>query len=205
MAGCGVNPIPEPPVEPSIDGPIAVIPTCPSCLGEITVTGNAGDADSVWAVNLDGDRAPVIGSVDEGMFMVSLQAVPGDEVRFQARRADMRSRPVDLIVVLEGEMTLPVRPFDGCWSLPLEQDVAGATTIDLSHDCGDTLMVDRIALHPALSDGVALEAPQTPLDVTAGAAFNAAVTPSGSFNESILLIQVGAPSIDRRAITLFGR
>ncbi|WP_437816345.1 hypothetical protein [Sorangium sp. So ce1078] len=217
VAGCGVNPIPEPPSAPALAGDV-VGAICDECDGApMDVTGGPGsarDADAVWAVNLDGTAPPAVAEVGaDGSFALSLEAGLGNEVRLQARRGELRGEPVDLVAA-DGVLAGAPRPLEGCFhvepELALTDTAVGdvsAGVLRLEHDCAAPLAIDAIALRtpaPELSLQGALApvvlAPGEPLEV------RVELRPRASGpREEVLLVEVSSPEVTRRAVTLFGR
>ncbi|WP_437804162.1 hypothetical protein [Sorangium sp. So ce693] len=218
VAGCGVNPIPEPPFErpPALAGDV-VGAVCDECDGApLKLTGAPGsvtDADVVWAVNLDGTAPPVVAPVAaDGSFALDIDGLRGDELRLQARRGALRSEPVDLIAG-RGALELSPRPLAGCFEvereLALPEAAVGAmssSAIALAHSCGAPLAIDRIALR-APAPEYSLEGTAAPVVLEAGSAGELRVvyrpTEAAARGEEVALIEVSSPEVFRRAVTLF--
>ncbi|WP_437572332.1 hypothetical protein [Sorangium sp. So ce542] len=217
VAGCGVNPIPEPPSAPAFAGDV-VGAICDECDGApMDVTGGPGSvkgADLVWAVNLDRTGAPVVAPVEEdGSFALQIDAFRGHELRLQARRGAARSAPADLVA--GGGVLVPApRPLAGCFQvepeLALPETAAGAVSaraLPLVHTCAAPLAIDAIALR-APAPGYLLEGATAPVTLEAGEAADVRVVfqpVEDATREEVLLIEVSSPEASRRAVTLFVR
>ncbi|WP_437648817.1 hypothetical protein [Sorangium sp. So ce362] len=219
VAGCGVNPIPEPPSAPALAGDL-VGAFCDGCDGapvELELAGGPGsvkDAELVWAVNLDGAGPPVVAPVaDDGSFALQIGAVRGDELRVQARRGAARSEPADLVVE-SGVLERAPRPLADCFQvepeLALPATAAGAAVsraLRLVHTCAAPLAIDAIALR-APAPGVLLEGATAPVVLEAGEATEVRVVfqpVEDAAREEVLLVEVSSPEVSRRAVTLFAR
>ncbi|WP_437591648.1 hypothetical protein [Sorangium sp. So ce1000] len=219
VAGCGVNPIPEPPFEraPALAGDV-VGKVCDECDGApLKLTGAPGsvtDADLVWAVNLDGTAPPVVAPVaDDGSFALDIDGIRGDELRLQARRGALRSEPADLIAGA-GVLEPSPRPLDGCFQvereLGLPETSVGAVsirTIQLVHACSAPLAIDSIALR-APAPEYSLEGAAAPVVLEAGSVEDLRVVyrpTAAAAREEVALIEVSSPEVFRRAVTLFVR
>ena len=128
--GCGVDPLPDPPVtEPSLvggfDGGV-----CAQCDGQAKLSGGPGSvvaADVLWAVNLDLETPPVTVPVDaDGSFAFFLDAVEENEIRLQARSGDLRSAPLDVVMPFEGGVQPASRPLADCFVVQPELELADA-------------------------------------------------------------------------------
>jgi hypothetical protein len=214
--GCGVDPLPEPPAPALVgdfDGGV-----CIACDGQAGLSGGPGsvrDADTLWAVNLDRDFPPVTVPVAaDGSFGLFLPAVEGDEIRIQARRDDLRSAPLDLVMRMTGGVEEAPRPLSDCFVLPLELELAdtaiGEVTSDLvrvAHGCVAPLQVDAVVLRAPSSD-FTVSVPALPIVLAPGEFLDVAIDfspPGAGLREEVLLIEVSQPEVDRRPITLFGR
>ncbi|MEJ7730362.1 MAG: hypothetical protein WKG00_14230 [Polyangiaceae bacterium] len=216
--GCGVDPLPEPPAPApqllgDFDGGV-----CSACDGQASVSGASGsvvDADSVWAVNLDREAPPVVVPVaSDGSFGLFLPAIEGDEIRIQARRDDLRSTPLDLVMLVAGGVDEAPRPLSDCFVLPLELAFADtaiggltAGSVRIEHGCAAPLQVDAVVLRAPSSD-FSVSVPTLPIVLAPGEFLDVAIDfspPGAGLREEVLLIEVSQPEVDRRPITLFGR
>ncbi|MGK3996321.1 hypothetical protein [Sorangium sp. So ce1024] len=215
-AGCGVNPIPEPPAAPELGDVIGdVCLVCDTWTVDLAGgPGSARNADVVWAVNLDGTAPPMVAEVGaDGSFAFSIEARTGDEVRVQARRGDQRSAPADLVVA-KGLLKPAPRPLAGCFDVEPELElpdaaVGGVSTgvLRVEHDCADPLTIDAIALRAPAAD-LAVQGAPAPVVVAPGEPLDVRVElrPSASGpREEVLLIEASSPAATRRAVTLLGR
>lgn len=217
LAGCGVDPLPEPPAAPKLVGDV-VTDACPVCDGQTRIHAGPGsvvDADTIWVADLDQPLPIVTAPVaNDGSFEVFFDAIEGDELRLQARRGDLRSAPVDLLMPASGVLEPAPRPLADCFTLAAElalDDTAVAqsstATIRVEHTCSGALTVDSIALRAPSAD-LGVSAPGTPLVLAPGDFVDVAIdfhpTTTG-LREEVLIVEVSAPAADRRAVTLFGR
>ncbi|NUP12680.1 MAG: hypothetical protein HOW73_42110 [Polyangiaceae bacterium] len=213
LAGCGVNPLPVP---PELGGEISGS-TCLPCDGTIRVAGEPGsakNADAVWLVNLDRQSEPLLVPVaNDGSFEALMDALPGDEIRLQARRDELRSVPLDLVATVDAVLEPAARPLADCFvvepELELDDATVGATsfaTLTLSHDCDTSLTIDSIALR-APAPAFEIAAPVAPFVLAPGETTTVTIqlTPEAAgLVEEVLLIEVSSPEPDRRPVTLFG-
>ncbi|WP_437969419.1 hypothetical protein WMF04_09015 [Sorangium sp. So ce260] len=217
VAGCGVNPIPEPPSAPALAGDV-VGAICDGCDGApMEVTGGPGSvtgADVIWAVNLDGTGEPVVAPVEEdGSFALQIDAVRGSELRLQARRGAIRAEPADLVAG-SGVLERAPRPLADCFEVQPELALpwaavgaASTSALRLAHTCAAPLAIDAIALR-APAPGYLLEGATAPVVLEAGDATDVRVVlqpVEGAAREEVLLIEVSSPEVSRRAVTLFVR
>jgi hypothetical protein len=217
VAGCGVNPVPEPPAAPALVGEVSGA-YCDACDDPVIDLaggpGSARNADAVWAVNLDGTAPPAVAEVGaDGSFVLSLEASPGDEVRLQARRGERRSEPVDRVVAV-GVLESAPRPLADCLrvapELALPDTAVGEAStgvLRIEHGCGAPLAIDAIALR-APAEELVVQGTPAPVVVEPGEPLEVLVTfrprASGA-REEVLLLEVSSPAATRRAVTLFGR
>jgi hypothetical protein len=217
IAGCSISPVPEPPVtQPTLDGRVD-IGSCATCDGPLFLQGGpgaVGDATTIWAVDLDQTTAPAFAGVaSDGSYKLYMDGNVGDEIRLQARRGELRSTPVDIVVGNDSPLALAPRPLADCFKvitdLVFGSQLAGAKTsraIVLTQTCGAPLTLSRIALRVA-SSAFILTAPATPVALESGAELTVEVSYTaqpGAVDEEILLVETSAPSKDRRAIALAG-
>lgn len=216
VAGCGVNPIPEPPSAPALIGEV-IGEVCDVCdVRVVDLVGGPGsvrNADIVQAVNLDGTAPPAVAEVGvDGSFVLSLEAVLGDEVRLQARRGEHRSEPEDRTVAI-GALESAPRPLADCFHVEPELVLPDAAVGEVStgvlrieHGCAAPLAIDAIALRAPAAEFIpgapapVVLAPGEPIEVRVEHRPRA----SGA-REEVLLIEVSSPAATRRAVTLFGR
>ncbi|WP_437627992.1 hypothetical protein [Sorangium sp. So ce1151] len=219
VAGCGVNPIPEPPAAPELGDVTGDV--CMVCdTGPVDLAGGPGsatNADAVWAVNLDGTAPPAVAEVGaDGSFFLSPDVRLGDEVRVQARRGEHRSAPVDLVVA-DGVLERAPRPLADCFHVEPELELPDTAAFEVStvalrleHSCADPLAIDAIALRAPAAD-LALPGGPAPVVLAPGEPLDVRVEfrPRASgLREEVLLIEASSPAVTavtRRAVTLFGR
>ncbi|XYI03983.1 hypothetical protein ACMHYB_11310 [Sorangium sp. So ce1128] len=215
-AGCGVNPIPEPPAAPELGDVIGDV--CMVC-DRSTVDlaggpGSATNADVVWAVSLDRTAPPAVADVGaDGSFALALEAYLGDEVRVQARRGEHRSAPADLVVA-DGVLKGAPRPLADCFHVEPELELpdtavgeVSTVALRLEHGCADPLAIDAIALRAPAAD-LAVQGGPAPVVLAPGEPLDVRVEfrPRASGpREEVLLIEASSPASTRRAVTLFGR
>lgn len=214
LAGCGVDPLPEP---PSLVGDL-LGQACGACDGQGKVTGRPGSvtgADRIWVVNLDGQEPPVTAPVAaDGSFELFVSAMEGDEIRLQARRDELRSEPRDAVMVTSGALGAAPRPLSSCFVVAPELAFTDTTVGDaapkalrLQHTCAAPLQIDAVTLRAPSAD-FTVTAPAVPLVLAPGAFADVSVdfAPSAvGLREEVLLIEVAQPEVDRRPVTLFGR
>ncbi|XXT25516.1 hypothetical protein WME94_10395 [Sorangium sp. So ce429] len=216
VAGCGVNPIPEPPAAPELGDVLGDI--CMVCDTQTVDLaggpGSARNADVVWAVDLDGTAPPVVAEVGaDGSFVLALDAYLGDEVRVQARRGEHRSAPADLVVA-DGVLERAPRPLADCFHVEAELELPDTAIGEVStgvlrlvHDCAAPLAIDAIALRAPAAD-LALQGGPAPVVVAPGEPLDVRVElrpRAAGPREEVLLIEASSPADTRRAVTLFGR
>jgi hypothetical protein len=190
--------MPEP---PSIDGgrispgPLGIIAL--SEPHELPVAGAPGAATpgaTLRALNLDREVPIVSGPVAaDGSFNTSLLASSGDELRFQALLAGMRSLPADFLYASAGgDQLVPSSRLD-CLALSpgfdLDVPASGSARLRIENSCARTVTLasprfrsgGRFTLDAAL-----------PLEIAAGseASLDVRVTPAASGAEDVLFIDV---------------
>ncbi|WP_438031188.1 hypothetical protein [Sorangium sp. So ce233] len=216
VAGCGVNPIPEPPAAPELGDVIGdLCMVCDTWTVDLAGgPGSARNADEIWAVSLDGTAPPAVAEVDaDGSFALALEADLGDEVRVQARRGEQRSAPADLVVA-QGVLKRAPRPLADCFDVEPELELPDTAVgevstgvLRLEHDCAEPLVIDAIALR-APADDVGVGEVSAPVVLAPGEPRDVRVELRSSApgpREEVLLIEVSSPAATRRAVTLFGR
>jgi hypothetical protein len=218
LAGCVVNPVPEPPSAPELFGRHLHGVPCGPCDGPAVVKGERGatrSAETVSAVNLDTSDAPVFEPVRlDGSFRIVVDALSGDEIRVRALRDDLRSAPVDLLLLPSGLLRPVSRPLASCLVVEPElsfgdRAVGGAAsrTLRVAHTCPEPVQVAAIALRASASD-FTLDAEAAPITLNAGdfVDLRATFEPSTTgLREDLLIIDIAAPERDRRVVTLVGR
>lgn len=210
LFGCAVSPQPTP---PNLDPQRIMGTGGPEAVSQPTVNGAAGAVDpaegAVVLTNLDRDVAPVAEPVRaDGSFVVTVAGAFTDELRLQVRSGGVRSEPLD-VVSIDGEIYMEAERPLGCFTVdpPYELDFGVVRssvrrTIELRNDCPD-----RVEIAPRFrmgSTAFALEG--MPAGVDAGERVEVTViatAPASAIDEETLLIEVSAPMVDRRPITLF--
>jgi hypothetical protein len=221
--GCAGTPQTDPPntrvtdppdaPAPELDGEhLELEPTTRGPSGPARVlVGSAGavspPAATVHLTNLDSTDAPVEAEANaDGSFRIEFGAELGAQLRLQVRADGQRSEPLDLVVDAGG--LVPFVPELGCWTTDpeFELELVGPSSapIELFNDCAQPLVVAGVALRttssPFLVSAAASElAPDSSAQVTVSYA-----PTESSVSEEVLLIEVGAPAVDRRSITLIG-
>jgi hypothetical protein len=214
-AGCIFTPVPEPPnlEPPDVD---RIVVNTSRQVGTYEIAGGDGAATPstiLWTINLDTEDPPVTTEVaDDGSFSLLVAADPGDELRLQSRRDEVRSEPVDAVVTDTGALRRSV--VQGCIALEptFEVDLGTAATdetihgaVELTNNCAEEIEVvaARLRVETAPFD----VATTTPLGIAIGesAVIETLFSPVAiGVHEEVLLLEVGATTIDRRAVTLFG-
>jgi len=216
LAGCAVDPLPEPPAEPELVGEFHG-ETCLVCDAQAKLAGGPGSvqsADSIWVVNLDGTGPPQTAPVQsDGSFELFVSALDGDEIRLQARQDELRSAPIDLVMAVDGVLEPAPRPLEDCFQLSAELAMPDTTvggsatrTLRLEHTCAAPLSLELVALRAPSAD-FAVAAPGTPLVLASGEFIDVAIElhpAAAGLREEVLLVEVSSPAADRRAVTLFG-
>jgi len=226
LGACSVSPVPEPP-DPQTDPPVLPGPIewagCPVCNGAGIHgdAGAAGDATTIWAVNLDRTEPPISALVnDDGSFDLFIVAIGGEEIRVEAQDGSLHSAPLDLLLLDDESGLVPAsRPFAECFEVEPELGFEGVTsgessqaTIALRHDCDGPLVIESIA---TLTDATSftIAGPSTPLSLEPGfnGTINVTFTAPDGFGtadflveEAVLVIEIGGPERDRRSIHLHG-
>ena len=214
LSGCTGSPVPEPPnlSPPALDR----IRSMPGSSGGSILVGGAGAAEPgtfLWVANLETADAPITTPVGaDGSFMLFVSFTDGDELRLQVRDTDDdRSRPIDVTTPAIAEI---VRPLAGCLTIepPLELDFGTTSTgaplteaIAIDNTCGDTVTIAMVRSRSGSTSFATTAA--TPIDVADGASASIEVTfnpTTVSAHEEILFLEVGAPSTERRPITVIG-
>ena len=117
--GCVTSPVPEPPNLTPPDWTLMEIDMQVADLSTgrqpYTVVGRADGAHpgaTVWAINLSDNGLPAWTTVAaaDGSFSVTVQSMPGDELRLSQRQDGRRSMPVDLTLTDDYRLTLVERP-----------------------------------------------------------------------------------------------
>jgi len=174
--------------------------------------GAVSDPDAQgWLVNLDRAEPAVLFDInDDGSFSAGVEASAGEELRLQLRRGDVRSAPLDFVLVSDSATTIvpSTRALGSCLivepATQLGLRAPGPTTRSLlvSNDCAEPVQLAPIALrlpdapYTVLSvDGVLLEpGGQHAVEVE---------LPGEASPDEILFVEADSPARDRRPITLF--
>ncbi|MFO0554988.1 MAG: hypothetical protein U0271_41810 [Polyangiaceae bacterium] len=210
--GCGVNPVPEPP-EPGLDGDPEADGCGASCDGPVRLAGAATESDRIFYVNLDGAGPPFeVAVAPDGTYQFQSDAQPGDEVRIQPRRGSLRGEPADFLVVDAGALSLAPRPLADCFQAPAEIAVDFSSigsyraSLSLTNQCASELTIASIGARTPTTE-FAVSAPATPLALAPGETLSVdiAITSETIAPEEVVLIEISAPVVDRRAITVFSR
>jgi hypothetical protein len=221
--GCGFTPVPEPPTVDPLDpldlSKVLVFDSSMLPIPEegISIEGAAGSAvpgSIVVIVDLDTTLPAWQEQVgDDGSFFVETTANIGDELRIQLRDGDRRSVPLDAFLRGDFEVFLEPVEREACLDVPLEL-IFDETAIDASinrvltlrNDCSDDVIVE--------SGGTRRPSPNfdlvtsLPITIPSGGSVEIDVSFSPQAQEeleAILLLQVTAPFVERRPVTLMGR
>jgi len=217
LSKCGINPVPEPPTLQTINPPntdaITLIPDPSMATDDVDILGEKGSVEpgaEVWAVNIDGTQPPVTTQAHaDGSFTLTLQALPMNELRLQARMGARRSLPIDILTPAgpgpanptirpEGTACLLILPeFELILPLPTSSEPPSAT-IQIENDCASDITFQSIFLRIP-SESFVITAPSK---VSSGSSAFIEVQTFGSAAEELLLIQFES---DRRPITLVSR
>jgi hypothetical protein len=152
----GASPLPEP---PAIDGSRigvenSIVPV--SFPADIEIVGERDSASpgaTLRVTNLDTTDDPVTTTVtDDGRFSVLVTVTPGDELRFEAFRAEYRSDPVDLVF---DDGPLPAPRHDCITLTPgylVEFDGSTAESLFIDNQCDSPAVVQDPRFRLGLSD-----------------------------------------------------
>ncbi len=214
LTSCVVSPQPSPPdPEPDLDGGgIGVLDPGTEDIGYLlTFEAAPGTVDpargTVIVTNLDLDDAPSRVAVrSDGSFTIALAGLPGDTVRFQVDQDGNRSEPADVEVDATGQVGTLVEDAPACLTfaparyLPLA--ASAAHSIVIRNDCSETVSLGAPRLRRGL--GPFTFSPTAPIQIAAGDVAFITVRSSGEADEheDVLLVDVLAPVIARRAVTL---
>ena len=213
--GCAGTPQTDPPniQDPELDsGQIEVEPP-PRSFGAPpwVLVGSASAVTPPEALlhltNLDSTDVPVAAQANaDGSFRIEFGAELGDELRLQVRADGQRSEPLDF--VLEAGGLVRSVPALDCWTTDpqFELELVGPSSapIELVNHCDQPLVLTGVRLRTTSSPFSVSAAPS---EVAAGrrASFTVSYAPTeSSGSEEVLFIEVGAPAVDRRPITLMG-
>jgi hypothetical protein len=173
IASCVGNPVPEPPHIDPVDLETVFYddPSDPTVGGVFSRAGSLEPGVEVWAWNLERDDDPVVAVVqDNGSFELEVWLMHGDELRFQVRTDEGRSRPIDGVAT---DLAFVASERPSCVDAPAELDLAGRAEgmIRVVHECATAVDVVDVRWRRELPD-LTLEAtslgtlaPGDPLDV----------------------------------------
>jgi hypothetical protein len=167
----------------------------------VLVAGDPGAACArceVSVVNLETEEARMeVPVAADGSFLLEPLGREGDVLRLETRDGDLRSAPLDVIVVIGRPDAL--EPAMGCLHVPLRIDLAGARTIEIENACDGSVSIRGLSLRrsaPIVFDG-------SPRTIERGARSSVAIETSGPGPiEDVLLVSITAPFEERRAISL---
>lgn len=229
LACCTVSPMPLPPsVEPpELSVEKVYTESCLACdqPDVIFFNGPPGtvshpDYDSgiiVWVADLNRPVPPAITIAGEdGSFTVSLDYRANHTYRIQTRILDQRSEPID---VRRAGVGLPVEvvtpPLADCFftepALELDFGIAQAgtvETIELINECDHDVVVGSVRMHIPTEDFETDRSPAEPERLAPQAHSFVEIEFLGTASrthEALVLIEVGEPTSDLRAINLFAR
>ncbi|APR75106.1 Hypothetical protein A7982_00452 [Minicystis rosea] len=214
MAGCGVSPQPEP---PSID--ISLLELGKTESGAL-LTGSPGavkpGGSTLTALDLD-DVSPassVVVAMD-GSFSTPLTGDPLHVYRVQAELDTRLSDPLDVTGVMgiaPGPASEVKGPLAACLTLdPAREigplDAGDSVTVTLTSACANATTVGSLPLRLG-SAAWSVAAPPLPLVIPASSSASFTVTfdpVGGDARDDILFVQITAPEMGRRPLTLRGK
>ena len=221
LAGCDINPVPEPPSADPVDPPdteqVLLEPDFMMGSDDIDVKGAPGAAapgHQMWAVNLDGTAPPTVADVnDDGSFAMTLSGFAGDELRLQVRLQERRSEPVDVVVPATGGAAIVAqRPLADCllldppFELVLPEPQATeppSAVLAIENRCSADVVLGDQRLRVA-SDAFVIE--PAAAAIAPGGFGQVVVRAYGEPGaEEVLLLSVDAPESERRPVTLVSR
>lgn len=213
VGGCVVSPQPSPPVhDPVLNGGLLGGGGDFSVLQqEILLQGQPGAvqpaAGVVVVTNLDVTDPPALAEVNaDGSFMVALRGTVEHQLRIQVKQGERRSPPVDVRIA-----ELPIDPqTTRSAQLPCLQ-VEAWVPLEGAADVRDTLVRNDCAEDVAIAaprlrrgGGPFRVSPSAPFVVPAGGSAAVTVRADGDGNEreDVLFLDITAPEVGRRALTL---
>lgn len=211
-AGCVVSPQPSPP-DLVLDGDrIDLHPGTGLVSTLIDFSGGPGavhPAEGVVVItNLDTTEAPSFAKVQpDGSFALAVPGQPGQTFRFQAKSGNLRSQPADFVVSTGGEAIDTAVEGPACLALDPSRWIAldgasDARSIVIRNQCSGAVSLGAPHLRRGLA-GFSFT-PTTPLTIAAGdvATLTVKAGAGGAESEDVLLLDVTAPSVTHRALTL---
>ena len=169
----------------------------------------------VVLTNLD-RREPSVSEpvLADGSFEISVRGMPDDEYRLQVRSGAARSTPFDFVGAVGTPVLSPApRPLADCFSLEpgVELDFGEVAvgertedTVVLRNDCGEPLRLTTSFLDPGAPFDLSTDS--LTLEPASSGELTVAVRPIASgVLEAVVFIEAGAPTPDRRPLTLFAR
>lgn len=210
-AGCVVSPQPSPPDLVLDDDRIGLHPGMGLVSKVIDFEGAPGTvhpAEGIVVItNLDTTEAPSFAKVQpDGSFTIAVPGVAGQTFRFQAKNGSVRSQPADFVVNTGGEAidTAVEGPaclaFDPARWIALD-GVSDARSIVIRNQCSGAVSLGAPHLRRGLA-GFSFT-PTTPVTIAAGSVATLTVkAAAGAETEDVLLLDVTAPALSHRAITL---
>jgi hypothetical protein len=210
-AGCVVSPQPSPPDLVLDDDRIGLHPS-PALVTTVinfeAAPGAVHPAEGVVVVtNLDTTEAPSFAKVQpDGSFAIAVPGQAGQTFRFQAKSGDVRSQPADFVVGTGGEAIDKAVEGPACLALDPARWIAlggisAARSIVIHNQCSDAVSLGAPHLRRGLA-GFSFT-PTTPVTIAAGGVATLTVKAgAGAETEDVLLLDVTAPELSHRAITL---
>lgn len=219
FASCVATPMPEPPYLDPLELELVKSEIDPDGLFvTVLFRGQPGAAPAratLWVVNYDSQAPAAETAINaDGSFELELSDNFGDLWRLQLRDGTRRSTPQD--VRLEDDLSPTPLELDPCLELDPQYEIAFGETIvgepatlelRVNNRCSESIWVDSadVRLDSTPFERVGFSSAQSILpegELSIGVAY----TPLGpDEDEEILVLGLGAPLDETRAITLFGR
>jgi len=204
VLGCEGSPQPDP---PNFDvSQVRIVPKTSSSYPLFGLAGTISPPEGdVWLWDLDEASAPTVAPVQGDGSFGPIQIRPATtELRIQLRSGEMRSSPLDVVVVGD-RLGLASRALSDCLSIPLEVAIGGThADIVVDNRCADMITIDALTLRQGVA-ALRVSGPAAPFSVAAnssqsvGVELDPGVPPP---HEDILFVHVSAPVVDRHPVTV---
>jgi hypothetical protein len=213
LSGCGVSPQPEP---PGIDITRIVLDQAGA---NVVLQGSPGavtpGASVLTSLDLSSTApASSISVAADGSFSVTSSGALDDEYRLQAFADELRSEPVDVTGVMGfvagGHVAAAPRPLVDCFlldpALELGPLAAGASAkVTMTNRCAGDVTVGGVTVRIGSAWSVAAPAMPIVVPVQGTASFTATYAPHpGDALDDVVFVEISAPEVGRRPITLRG-